>query len=104
MEGELWGHSPTMALVLLASVPSGNAEIVQVRGRIEPLMSARFEPKIGFLSRPWVRHVVGEFHEFPSSLIYGFGYTDCQNRPSQWASPHSFLTSHSEEAYDLGNL
>ena len=101
-DGELWGHSPSMALVLLASVPSGVPEVVDLRGRIEPLMPFRDPPPFAFLQRPWVRHVRGEFHEYPSSRIYiGFGPSDCQFRPSQWANPYYFLPYSAEEAYDF---
>ena len=102
MEGELWGCSPAMALVLRSTAPSGLRDIVDLRNRIEFLMPFCPQPKTGFLERPWVRHVRGEFHEFPSSRIYiGFGHTDCQSRPSQWANPYVFLPYINSEAYDL---
>ena len=101
-DGDLWGRSPAMALVLSASAPSGFPHIVDLRGRIESLMPFRSEPNTGFLPRTWIRHVAGEFHEYPSSRIYiGFGFSDCQQRPSQWANPYFFLSSDSVEAYDL---
>ena len=91
-----------MTLVLLASVPSGLPEVVDLRGRIAPLMPSREPPPITFLQRPWVRHVRGEFHEYPSSRIYiGFGPSDCQLRPSQWANPYYFLPYGPEESYEL---
>ena len=102
MEGELWERSPAMALVLCASTPSGDQNIVDLRDRIVSQMAFRNQPKTGLLPSPWIRHVSGDFHEYPSSRIYiGFGYTDCQLRPSQWASPYYFLSHSIEEAYDL---
>ena len=91
-----------MALVVSASAPSGDPHIVDLRDRIVSLMPFRSQPNIGYLPRPWVRHVAGEFHQYPSSRIYiGFGFSDSQRRPSQWANPYYFLTSNTVEAYDL---
>ena len=102
VEGELWGVSPAMALVLRASSPSGDASVVQLRDRIASLMPFRDQPKSGFLPRPWIRHVTGPFHEYPSSRVYiGFGMSDCQGRPSQWANPYFFLNHDSISSYNL---
>ena len=97
-----------MALVLNASAPSGFQAIVDRRGRIEPLMAYTVRPKTGLLPSPWIRHVVGDFHKYPSSRIYiyiyiyiGFGFSDCQSRPSQWANPYLFLPYSHSEAHDL---
>ena len=91
-----------MALVLRASSPSGDASVVQLRDRIASLMPFRDQPKSGFLPRPWIRHVTGPFHEYPSSRVYiGFGMSDCQGRPSQWANPYFFLNHDSISSYNL---
>ena len=85
-------------------------------------MAYTVRPKTGLLPSPWIRHVVGDFHKYPSSRIYiyiyiciyiyiyiyiytyiyiGFGFSDCQSRPSQWANPYLFLPYSHSEAYDL---
>ena len=91
-----------MALVLRASVPSGIQAIVDIRTQITALMPFRDLPVTGYLPRPWVRHVFESLHEYPSSRMYiGFGMTDCQGRPSQWANPYFYLDYDYLSAYNL---
>ena len=101
-DGILWGLSPAMALVLLASAPSGNPQISRVRDKSFALMPMPNQPKSGYCGNVSVRHVVGDFHKFSSPLIYvGFGPSDIQSRPSQYANPYYFTCTDPEEALDL---
>ena len=101
-EGALWEISPAMGLVLLASVPSGIPNIVELRNSILALMPAPNLPEVSHSSLPIVRHVCGDFHRYPSPLVYvGFGPSDMQHRPSQWANPYCFICTNPEEAVDL---
>ena len=97
-DGELWGCSLPMALVLLSTVPSGDRRIVELRDRIESSMLCPLKPKVGFLNPPVVRHVTGQFHQFSAPRVYiGFGHSDCQSRPSPWANPFYFFENVSPE-------
>ena len=88
----LWDRASRMALVLLASVPSGIQAVVNARASVRSVM---FTPEVtprGPFVVPSLRHVVGDFHAFPSPLLYiGFGHSDIQGRPSQWANPFYFF-------------
>ena len=95
----LWDVSPAMALVMSSTCPTGDASIVELRNSILALSPYSNFPEDIPLQIPTVRHVRGEFHKFPSPLIYvGFGETDIQHRPSPWANPYFFISSDPEEA------
>ena len=95
----LWDVSPAMALVLSSTCPTGDASIVELRNSILALSPYPNFPEGSPSQIPTVRHVRGEFHKFPSPLLYvGFGATDIQHRPSPWANPYFFTSSDPEEA------
>ena len=81
-----------MGLVLLATVPSGDASFVNLRNSLLQIIPRPNMPSSDHTSLPLVRHVVGDIHCFPSPSIYvGFGYSDIQGRPSQYANPNYFF-------------
>ena len=98
----LWGAAPGMALVMLASVPSGVNSIVEARARVRKLMFTPVDHQSCHWVAPTLRHVIGPFHSFPSPLLYiGTGSSDIQGRPSQWANPFSFFVGDAESAFSL---
>ena len=102
LEGILWDVSPAMALVLLASVPSGDPQIARVRNDLLAIMPMPNEPNTGYCLPPIVRHIGGDFHKYSSPLIYvGFGPSDIQSRPSQYANPYYFTSTDPDEALCL---
>ena len=100
--GVLWRTSPAMALVLLSTVPSSDPHVVRIREEILKIMPAPNVPPMDVVSLPRVRHVLGEFHCFPSPLVYvGCGYTDIQKRPSQYCNPYYFICTEPDDAIEL---
>ena len=94
MKALLWERARAMALVLLSSAPSASPSIVRIRDELMSLVPMPNEPCMSSMSVPDLRHVSTDFHSFPSPLLYiGFGMTDIQSRPSQWANPFYFLES-----------
>ena len=100
--GALWEASPAMALVLLASMPCGATRFCDLRNNLLKIIPAPNSPKPGFFVSPTVQHVQGEFHRYPTPLIYvGHGSTDIQGRPAQWANPYHFICSNPVESGTL---
>ena len=100
--GSLWGAAPAMALVLSASMPSGLPTLVKVRDLIYENLAV--PPILTLICRPLpvVRHVFSPFHCYTSARLYvGFGSTDPQRRPSQWANPYKLL--YSDPGFALGS-
>ena len=92
----LWAAKPEMAFVLLATVPSGEPEIVRLR---EELISRLHLPalKASRSLRPAVIHSDRPTGQDASRLVYvGCGRNDPQGRPSQFFNP--FLFFHQSEA------
>ena len=84
----LWERAPAMALVLLSSAPSGCPDIVRCRDSLLSRIPMPNELSFGSVAVPSLPHVSSAFHSFPSSFLYiGFGHSDIQGRPSQWANP-----------------
>lgn len=81
-----------MGLVLLAIVPSGDPQIVQLRSELSDLIPSPKHTCTVPMSPPILRHVDSEFHACPSPFLYiGTGCSDIQGRPSQWCNPYIFL-------------
>ena len=98
----LWDRAPSVALVLFASVPGGIQAVVNARASVRSVM---FTPEViprGPFVMLSLRHVVGDFHAFPSPLLYlGFGHSDIQGRPSQWANPFYFFVGNAKNSFAL---
>ena len=98
-ESPLWVACPEMRLVLLATIPSGNPQVVRIRDEIIALQVPPDLPMQTVQGNPCVRHVSGAFHKYSSPLVYvGYGSTDCQSRPSQYANPYLFSCTEPDEA------
>ena len=80
-----------MALVLLCTVPSGDREVVRVRGDL----ASRFRAPTSKLSRPLRPSVINSDEpvgQDAARLLYvGCGRTDPQRRPSAFYNPFLFL-------------
>ena len=90
-----------MALLLLATVPSGDPEIVLVR---DELLRRLHLPgaKASRALRPAVIHDIRPVGQDASRLIYvGCGRSDPQGRPSPFCSPFLFLHQNEAEANDI---
>ena len=79
-----------MALVLLSSVPSGDARVVDTRHRIQAHISSPSLPSLlpGSIS---LHHSSAQGPFSGHRLYIGFGFTDPQSRPSCFANPFEFL-------------
>ena len=90
-DAQLWSVRPDMALVLLCTVPSGDPEIVKVRGVLSSRL--RLPPAFGSRSlRPAVVHADRPVGQDASRLVYvGCGRNDPQLRPSVFFNPFFFL-------------
>ena len=90
-----------MALVLLCTVPSGDPEIVRVRG----VLSSRLRlPKVrsSRALRPAVLYADREVGQDASRLVYvGCGRNDPQSRPSPFFNPFFCLCQSVAEANRL---
>ena len=81
-----------MALVLLASMPSGDDHVVAARLRLFNSAFRVCAPHAAPRPIPSLMHVSGPFHKYSASLLYvGDGSSDCQSRPSPWFNPFAFL-------------
>ena len=91
-----------MALVMLSSLPSGIQSIVNARDIVRSAMFAPAAHRSSTWIVPTVKHVDGAFHSYPSPFLYiGFGESDIQGRPSQWANPFLFLGTDAEACFAL---
>ena len=98
-DGPLWEACPNMRLVMLATIPSGDPQIMRIRDEIIALQVPPDLPMQTVQGNPSIRHVHSAFHKYSSPLVYvGYGSTDCQGRPSQYANPYLFSCTEPEEA------
>ena len=102
VHGALWGCAPEAALVLAASMPSGDPQICRIRDELSSIVPFPNDPRSTILVMPTLRHVSGPFHSFPLPLLYiGHGHSDIQSRPSQWSNPYAFLNYSVDESMSL---
>ena len=78
---------PEMALVLLASIPSGDPEVVVLRDRLVNLLGPIPIPPVR-PGRAMCVHCDATDRAWPSGVIYtGCGRLDVQGRPSPYCNP-----------------
>ena len=91
-----------MALVLSASMPSGDPAIVNVRNELSALMAIPRDVSLRVRPPPCLLHIDYVCHSYPLPYLYiGNGTTDCQLRPSQWSNPYTSLVDDPEDAYEM---
>ena len=97
-DSELWVAGPSMALVLLCIVPSGDEEVVRIRSELSSRLRL---PRLKWSRalRPAVIHLDRSIGEDASRLLYvGSGRNDPQSRPSVFCNPFFFLDLSEPEA------
>ena len=83
-----------MALVLSATCPSAEEEVLHLRSLLGESLFFPDAPAPERFAVPTLRHVTGKFHMYTAGRMYiGMGSSDAQGRPSQWANPYFFLVN-----------
>ena len=87
----MWEAHPELGLVMLSSVPSGDAQVVVLRHQLQALLACPPLPRVapGAIA---LQHssASGPYH---GNFVYiGFGHTDPQGRPAPFANPFEFIS------------
>ena len=91
-----------MAIVLAASVPLGEPDVVRCRAAVLDAMFHRPSCAVVPCAQASLRHSCVPVAPLPNSCMYiGFGLIDSQKRPSPWANPFFFLESDPCVSLDL---